>query len=482
MKKVLSVILVLAMMLALGVTCYADGTTETGSVTITGTTENKVYDLYRIFDLTYEPAASEGGDPTVAYTIASGWDSFFSGDGAAYIVDEDTTGTLNQIVIDGEVKYINITDSNVADFAQDALAFCAATSSLIVDTATGDGSDVTVDDLPLGYYLVYPEGATDDANPCICSLDSTLPDASVSVKAKYPEIVKTFADGTDIANGNIGDSVDYKITGVVPDTTGYSKYVYTITDTLSTGLTYNDDIVITFDGTDVTAQAEEITSDETGFVATFDMTKFQNYVGKAILVTYSATINADVELKPAVGNPNSATLDYSHDPKTPTDTDTTPPEVVKVYSYGIVIDKYDANDPDVKLEGAKFVLKNSDEKYYAYDSTTEKTTWVANIADATEVVTDDTGAASFLGIAAGTYYLVETDHPKGYNLLTEPQKVVISADTVSDAGTLTAEVPNNGGVELPSTGGMGVTVFYVFGTLMLMGFAALLIYRRKTEA
>ena len=217
-----------AMVLAAGTTVFA----ADSELTVNGTTEGKTYDIYKIFDLT-----KEAGGTGVAYTVDSDWENFFfnGGPGSAYVTTTQTPG-LNTLTYKGTTYYINITDSNVAQLAQDALKYAAAKTPDASKTADNSGS-VKFTNLDLGYYLVYPKGATDikDNYASICSLTSTNPSAAVNVKAKYPVIDKE-VDNPDV---QVGQKVTFTVKGKVPDTTGYTTYKYEIKDTMSSGLTFN---------------------------------------------------------------------------------------------------------------------------------------------------------------------------------------------------------------------------------------------------
>ena len=133
---------------------------ETGSITINDATSGKTYEIYKIFDLTYSGTTTKN----VAYTIDSNWENFFKEDGlgASFIVSENNEDeTLNQITIGSETKYINITEDNVASFADKALEY-AAKNKLDADySKTASSTTVEFTNLELGYYLVYPQGATE---------------------------------------------------------------------------------------------------------------------------------------------------------------------------------------------------------------------------------------------------------------------------------------------------------------------------------
>lgn len=461
----------LAMALALGMMAGTALAAGNGSITIKNTVKDKSYDLYKILDLTYS-----SGDK-VSYTIDSDWTAFFAagGVGASYIVNENT-GNLNAIVVDNTTKYINITDSNVSDFAEAALSYAA---NITVDkTVTGTGGDVAASGLDLGYYLVYPRGAADitEGNASICSLTSTTPDAEVNIKADYPKITKTVDD----SNPEIGQKVTYTITGQVPDTTGYDTYTYTVKDTMSSGLTFNKDVKVTIDGTEVNVTPDYETTSN-GFSVDINVKDYQEQVGKDIVVTYTATVNANAVVG-SQGNANKAELIYSNDPNDSTSKTTNPPVEVKVYTAKLVVNKVDGEDTNTKLAGAKFVLKNKDGDFYKYDNNSNTVSWVKDQDDATEVTTDNEGDASFNGLENGTYKLVETEAPAGYNKLTEEVTVSINyANDTSNAG-LTTEVKNFSGTTLPSTGGMGTTIFYIVGGILVVGAGVLLITKKRMDA
>lgn len=465
MKQCAALLLALVMVFSMTLTVSA---AENGTITINGVTPGKVYELYRIFNLTM------ASDTAVAYTINENWEAFFAEDGAGagYIVDANV-GDLNPITVKGEGKYINITEGNVKAFSAAAQVYAAKlTAADAVQTASENPLVFT--GLPLGYYLVYPQGATDilEGNGCICSLTSTVTDAEVNVKATYPSITKT--DNT--VSADLGQEIPYTITGKVPDTAGFTSYEYTVRDTMTEGLTLQENVEVTFGGEKIEA---EVTYAENGFTVTFDMTKYQTYKGEEIVITYSAVVNANAVVQDRVEK-NKATLTYSHDPKDSTKTTTTPEIEEEVYSSQIVIDKVDGKNQSTKLEGAEFVLKNDQKKYY--NLTDGKVTWVAE-ESATKVITDETGAASFDGLKNGTYYLVEIKAPDGYNLLTDPVPVAVNKDGQSTVSvSVVAEVANNSGTTLPETGGMGTTLIYTLGGILVLAAAVLLITKKRMGA
>lgn len=443
---------------------------EKGSITVNNTVKDKVYNIYKVFDLTYS------GDK-VSYTIASEWEDFFKGAGAKYISDTNTGNSLNPIIVKGVVKYINITDDNVAGFAQDALAFAGSKEPTASATASGESYKFT--GLSLGYYLVYPQGASllKDGVASISSITSAKPDGTVNVKSTYPTVEKK----VDEESFDYGQEATYTLTSKVPDTTGYSEYTFKMTDALSKGLTLKpDSVTVEIDGKNMTNDSNITCSPDVAngeLVIDFKMLNLQDLKGKTIKVTYHAAINKDAVIGQE-GNSNKVTLQYSNNPKNGKETDTTTDEK-KVYTAAITIDKYDGKDKK-KLAGAEFVLRDGADttaKYYCLKD--DKVTWVDNLSDATKVTTNEKGRADFKGLKNGTYYLEETKAPEGYNMSTDKVKVEVDYANQNAEAFVKAQVENNTGKELPGTGGMGAKLFIVIGGGI--GLLAAGMYRRSRK-
>ena len=168
--------------------------------------------------------------------------------------------------------------------------------------------------------------------------------------------------------------------------------------------------------------------------------------------------------------------------------------MTRTYTWQVDVFKYTKNgEKEVALKDAEFILyrETSEGKEYAVVANGKLTGWTKNEGDATKLVTPANGKFSIAGLDAGTYYLKETKAPAGYNLLKDPIKVVITAsiDETTHAGTATitynetytgeVKVENNTGTELPSTGGMGTTIFYVLGGVLMAGAFVLLVVRKR---
>ena len=470
-RKLASLLLALVMVFALATTAFAAETVTTpttGTITVENPVEGQTYTAYKIFDVVYDT------NDHYSYTIDSRTNEWYD-TVSAYASDEAHGLQLTQV--NGGDTYV-VTTGNGFSAPDFAAALKKAVSGKTGEALTANGNSVTVANLPLGYYFVA------SANGALCNLTTTNPTVTIHDKNDMP-----FEKVADKTNADVGQIVTYTITGKVPDSTGFDTYIYTIEDTMSDGLTFNrDSLKVKVGNTDVTADTSkcEITYDGTTAPNTFKVSIIVKNctVGDPIEVTYNATVN---EKAIAVVSKNEAKLTYSNDPTDSTKTTTTPPQEQKVYTSKIVIDKFESGRENTKLPNAKFVLYKkvtAGEKtsifYYKWNATAKKVEWVADMNDATVVTTNEKGEATFGGLADGTYYLVETEAPAGYNPLTEPVEVTVEGSSTETAKlSVTAKVANKTGTTLPSTGGMGTTVFYVLGSALVLGAVVLLVTKKR---
>ena len=528
--------LAMVMVLAMSMTVFAAGE---GSLTVKNSEEGVTYNFYKIFDLTGQDTSNPADNvyDAVTYTIDSDWTNFFIGDtapGKAYIVDTNS-GSLNAINVNGATKYINITEDNRVAFTNAAMKYAIDNSLSTDKTASGVASgDVSVTGLDLGYYLMVPVDMTDEkTNPLttgsIASLTSTVPTGDIYVKATKPTVVKT----DNVISAEIGQTVTYTLEGKMPNTSGTASFTYKLQDEMTSGLTFNKDVAVTIEGvTDpITAQCTiDYTTVTNGFVCTIPVADLQGTnganIGKKITLTYTAVVNENAIQ--STNEKNKAKVIYGRNPD---DLEESTPVEEELYSANIEIIKYTGDNATsgTKLPNASFALMNSEGKYYKYTAASgtagqagyvpAKVEWVevanaptsgtadvtdaqaAALAAATTITTKTTGAdgtASFDGLADGTYYLVEFAAPAGYNRLSKPQEVVVAGKNVDTADmenkaqagqtefdeaiNTTAEVLNQSGSVLPSTGGIGTTIFYVIGAILVLGAGILLVTRRRMNA
>ena len=454
-RKAIGLLLILALTVTLSVTAFAAGG---GSITVENPKDGETYTAYLIFDVVYNEDQS-----AYSYTIAadSQWLAAVQGYAGVTLSDAVTDGDGNTFYI--VTKNDSFSAAAFAKALQDALE---GKRGIELSLADGKASATGLD---LGYYFVS------STNGALCNLTTTNPAATIYDKNDVP-----FEKTADDISVEVGQTVAFVITGKVPDTTGFDTYTFEISDAMSSGLTFNKDVQVYVDGSlledHFTLKNTPAEEGATGFVLSIDVMQLQELTGKQIKVTYSAVVNEDAV---SVIQENDAKLKYSNDP-TDSSKFTTIPDEVKLYTAKIVIDKFETGNEDKKLAGAQFVLMNGNSEFYAYDASAETVSWVAEQKDATVITTDDLGSGAFIGLEDGTYTLKEIKAPAGYNLLTNTIDITV-AGSDSDDTTLTVEaaVANNTGSQLPSTGGMGTTVFYILGVSMMVVSAVLFVIRKQ---
>ena len=468
-RKLASLLLALVMVFALATTAFAAETVATptnGTITVENPVKGHTYTAYKIFDVVYDTNAENGH---YSYTIDS--TNEWYGTVSAYA--RDTTHGLTLTQVNGGNTYVVTTnnDFSAPNFADALKADVNGKTGRPLSDADGKA---TVTGLDLGYYFVT------SSTGALCNLTTTNPTVTIHDKNDMP-----FEKKADKTNADVGQIVTYTITGKVPDYTGFTTYTYKVTDTMSAGLTFKKDVKVTVGGKDVTSDCTityDVDKNANKFTVSIPVKSYT--IGAEIKVTYSALVNENAVAK--VSN-NEATLTYSNNPTDSTKTTITPPQEQKVYTSKIVIDKFESGKEATKLPNAKFVLykKVTDgEKtsifYYKWNDTDRKVEWVEDMKDATVVTTNKQGEATFRGLADGTYYLVETEAPAGYNPLTKSVEVTVAGSSTDSAKlSVTAKVENKTGTTLPSTGGMGTTIFYVLGSALVLGAVVLLVTKKR---
>lgn len=338
--------------------------------------------------------------------------------------------------------------------------------------------------LPNGYYLVRNVAGSQEGEGQFYTLhvvkvvNGTL---TIVPKGEAPEVEKE-VDKTDI---NIGDTVTFTLTATMPSTfEGYETYKVVFHDTMYKGLTFNEgSVVVNVEGF-TTTTGTDADGNTTITITNDNVLDDGVKAGATITVTYTATLNSDAIIG-TEGNFNKVKLEYSNNPNTGMEGETgfTPEDEKKVYTWDMEVLKYADGDEAKVLEGVKFILLNADKtkiakvadgKIVSWDTYTEG----MDVA-AYELTTDVNGKISIDGLASGTYYLHETQELPGYNKLTGDVTVTVDNNDDGTYTTYVAKVNNQSGATLPETGGMGTTMFYIFGAILMIGAAVLLITKRR---
>lgn len=521
MKKIMAVLLAAIMTMAMAATAFAAETVaaatgntltvnvKTGEGVSTQTLKDQTINLYKLFDVT----ESKSGETTnYAYTVNDTYKAALASvlSIAETSKDEEFAAKVTGLGVNNSAEVQQFANDFTAYALKNSLA-ATKTSGKITDSKTA----YEFTDLAAGYYLVYVTGGK-EIQSSLVTVDATT--NTVNLKTEAPSITKT-ADKDTVS---IGQVVKYTVTGSIPDTTGYDQYVYKIHDELTSGLDFVNDengaaleagattvnVTVAFKDTkDASTAPTTATLDtENNRKMSLDLSAWvkanQTNKGKVFTVTYYAKVNKDA----VVTNSNKATLEYGNNPD---NTTITTPSEVKTPTYPLDILKKNKKG-DKKLAGAKFRLYSSEADAKANDESKaiKVSPVVAGatgnyVVDPTSTTTEFESVESIdeknynlhvNGLAAGTYWLVETEAPAGYNKLTAPIKIEItkSADTEVNNWTISKDgvdesdkiidIENSTGSLLPSTGGMGTIIFAVIAAILVLGVAVSFIRDKRKNA
>ena len=539
-KKLLGLLLAAVMVLAMGVPTFAASGSYT--LTISGASDGHTYEAYQIF----AGELSKNGQTISNVT----W-----GDGvnveallAALKGTEEETTAYETCTTAADVAKVL---ESYGDNSSEMKAFADIAGQHLSGTTSGtlgeynEGS-YTISGLAAGYYLVKDK---DDSVPGTDAYTDfilkVVQNTTVTPKSDVPTVEKKvqeddkhnqddgYGNGyNDVADWNIGDAVPFKLIGTLPaNFADYDTYQYIFHDTLSDGLDLNKGSIKVYyasdkagtDKTEILSEKYTVNvpgtegTDQCSFEVAFaDLTSVEGVTAnKYIIVEYTATLNKDAEIG-LPGNPNKVSLEFSNNPNSGGEGDTgkTPEDKVIVFTYELDVTKVDGQDADTKLKDAEFKLYDANGKYVIVDADGKVTGWADNEAGGSTLKSDGNGLFKVIGLDDGTYYLKETKAPDGYNKITEPIEIVITAATVNDQnweagegpkdaltaleiqvtvgssetsgngdtekGIVATDIQNNKGAKLPGTGGMGTTIFYVLGAILVIGAGVLLIVRRRT--
>lgn len=498
MKKIVSIVLALILMLSMAGNVFAAGA---GSITINGVTSDTTYKIYQLLDLeSYDKTSG-----AYSYKVNSAWTAFFATAEAQAYITIDGTGYVTWIAGEDE--------ATKAAFAQMALAYAKANGIAPVKSSdhatdmvvTGDAGKFS--NLALGWYLV------DSTAGALCGLTTTDPDASINAKNGTPTIDKQVQEDLtgmwgDVNTADIGQIVNFMT--IIHVAAGAENFV--LHDTMSEGLTFTHDTAngrgvteikhvnslgvetILTAGTDYTVKTPGFgvgdTCDfEVEFSDTFVATLKAN---DRLLVYYNAMLNRHAEVGSADGNPNETYLEYGENHHTTHDT-------TKTYTFSIDIIKTDSSNK--LIDGAKFKIYDAAVggneiavvPLMDADDVTPKVDANGNPmyrrarADETgvEIVVKD-GKVTVVGFDNGIYYLEETAAPAGYNKLTSRQEFTIAdanLDSIFNAGIYSTgsgvHVVNKTGNMLPETGARGTALFIGFGMIVVLGTGVVLVTKKR---
>lgn len=340
----------------------------------------------------------------------------------------------------------------------------------------------------------------------------------------------------DVADYNIGDAVPFKLYGTMPDTLDdYEHYYYQFSDSLGSQFEVPKNIKIYIDGNEITPKAGvcEVSTAVAipGTRGPELMVKFNDIKSidldastpgtqsltkdSIVTIEYTAVLNSKAEIG-LPGQENKVKLEYSNNPNAtgdgttkPGDTGETPEDKVIVFTYELDTTKVD-KATSAKLADAKFRLyreNGSTVEYVKVDTDSKVTGWTTNDAEASTLISDTNGLFKVIGLDDGTYFLEETEAPGSYNKLTAPVKVAITATTVNNqswdsspddaltkldvtadgkagtgdvaTGIASINIANSKGSTLPSTGGIGTTIFYVLGGTLVVGSGIALVTKKR---
>lgn len=458
MKKLIAILLTMILVLSFGAAALAEDVdtaepAKNDSITVNGTKVGETYKLYKMFDLKVN---SETEPTAYTYAVNADWASFFGegGAGADFV-------TINKVGAVTEVSDAAALAEAAAKFAKDKKA---------LQTVKAETETVKFENLADGYYLITSTLGTK-------AMIETTPDkAAVTVNEKNPEdtIEKKVKEGESLGKENdaqIGDKVEFESTAkLVPGTRNVK-----ITDTMTDGLTYNKDLTIAglTEGTEYTVEETDH-----GFVVTFVDSYIESLKAETSLtLSYSATLNTAAVVTGKDGKPvvdpqtNKTKVTFGDGTSSEEDQTTTTTHKFSVFKH--------ATNKTENLAGAVFSLKKAGTvvKLIKLDDNNYR---VANgeETDAVDTFTTvESGDIVIWGVDADNdYTLFESAAPAGYNKLAEEVKVTV------DAGNATrADVENKSGNELPSTGGIGTTLFYVIGGLMVTGAVVVLVSKKRME-
>lgn len=520
-KKLTALLVALAMMVALVPSVFAEETAATPKISTTAD-DTHTYSVYQILK----------GD--VSGSTLSNVELGQNAELNEYTADDESEKkyTLEEFLNALTALGSNATDDEVLTVIDTYVTI----SGSPIKTVTKDSPA----EVPAGYYrIVDQKGSIGDDDAYTKYITQVVGDITITRKTDKPSVEKKVYDdqyksdddfGTgynDVADYDLGETHEYHLIGLIPDMTYYDKYTYIFHDTLSKGLTLDSESIKVYISDDKIWDENDldVTSYFTKDVGEYDATdgttfsvsvsNLKSVTGvkaeKYIIVKYTAKLNENAVIGGA-GNPNNVYLEYSNNPNDGGQgTTTTPKDYVVVFTYTFKGTKVDGDDPETVLTTAEFKLQNTTEgspdygKWAVVDANGKLTGWST---DGTALKTTNGGTFTIIGLDAGTYKLRETTTPPGYNTMADKTLVITTnnkntqswngeatvlenislkiddntaEDGVVKTGTVSATIENYQGSTLPSTGGIGTTIFYTIGGIMVVAAVVLLITKKRMK-
>ena len=499
-KHFMAFFLSLLMAVSMGLTAFAeDEASGPYKLTLNGTAAGHTYEAYQIFS---GDLSTNAKGKKVLSNVAWGKSVTYT----ATATEEKSAADVAKELGDGEMTIADLADK-----------LTLTTPAKTVESAEGS---TVIDELAAGYYLVKDKDGTQNGKSDAYTefIVQVVGDTVADVKSDVPTVVKKVKDTNDStgkttnwqdsADYDIGDDVPYQITGTMPkNIADYTSYKYVFTDTMSKGLTYTPHTAkIMIGDKDVTSFFEETVTPNTDDVPTTVTWTCNDLKGikgvtldekTKVVVTYTAKLNEKAVIGSA-GNPNTVNLTYSNNPNKGGEEDTgkTPDDKNIVFTYKVVVNKKDEKNED--LPGAEFTLSKVN---------ADKTSTIVKTFTLTGNKENDPTTFTATGLDDGTYVLKETKTPEGYNTiadqyftitathdetadnpgltslsgdkLTSSAQTTITFTAAKDAGSLTTDVVNKKGSTLPSTGGIGTTIFYAAGGALVVLAGVMIAARKK---